>query len=45
MTAEERDKERDIQLEEIFRVMEEQKEIFGVNDVSNVQEQLNMYIQ
>jgi len=45
MTAEERDKERDTQLEEIFRVMEEQKEIFGVNDVSNVQEQLNMYIQ
>ena len=45
MTAEEREKERDTQLEEIFRVMEEQKEIFGVNDVSNVQEQLNMYIQ
>jgi len=48
MSAEERDKERDIQhrqLEEIFRVMEEQKETFGVNDVSDVQEQLKMYIQ
>ena len=48
MTVEERDKEREIQrrqLEEIFRVMEEQKEKFGVNDVSDVQEQLKMYIQ
>jgi len=48
MTEEERGKERDIQrrqLEEIFRVMEEQKEVFGVNDVSDVQEQLKMYIQ
>jgi len=48
MTEQERSKERDIQrqqLEEIFRVMEEQKEKFGVNDVSDVQEQLKMYIQ
>ena len=48
MTAEERDKERDMQLrqlEKIFRVMEEQKETLGVNDVSDVQEQLKMYIQ
>lgn len=48
MTAEERNEEREIQrrqLEEIFRVMEEQKEKFGVNDVADVQEQLKMYIQ
>ena len=48
MTHEERSKERDIQrqqLEEIFRMMEEHKEKFGVNDVSDVQEQLKMYIQ
>jgi len=48
MSFDERNKERDIQrrqLEEIFRVMEEQKEKFGVNDVSDIQEQLKMYIQ
>jgi len=48
MTAEERSKEREIQrqqLEDIFRVMEGQKEMFGVSDVSDVQEQLKMYIQ
>jgi len=48
VTAEERDKERDMQLrqlEKIFRVMEEQKETLGVNDVSDVQKQLKMYIQ
>jgi len=48
MTAEERDKEREIQrhqLEEIFRVMEEQKDTFGVKDVTDIQEQLKMYVQ
>jgi len=48
MSQEERDKEREIQrrqLEEIFRVMEEQKDKFGVNDVMDIQEQLKMYIQ
>jgi len=48
MTAEERDKEREIQrrqLEEIFSVMEEQKDTFGVKDVTDIQEQLKMYVQ
>jgi len=48
MSQEDRDKEREIQrrqLEEIFRVMEEQKDKFGVNDVTDIQEQLKMYIQ
>ena len=48
MTPEERNKEREIQrrqLEEIFRVMEEQKDKFGVNDFADVQEQMKMYIQ
>lgn len=48
MSDEERSQEREIQrrqLEEIFCLMEEQKEQFGVNDVSDVQEQLKMYIQ
>jgi len=48
MTPEERGQEREIQrrqLEEIFRVMEEQKDKFGVKDVADVQEQLKMYIQ
>jgi len=45
MTAEERDKTYSINSwKRIFRVMEEQ-ETFGVNDVSDVQEQLKMYIQ
>ena len=48
MTPEERSQEREIQrrqLEEIFRVMEEQKDKFGVNDFTDVQEQMKMYIQ
>jgi len=48
MTPEERGQEQEIQrrqLEEIFRVMEEQKDKFGVKDVADVQEQLKMYIQ
>jgi len=48
MSAEERCKEREIQcrqLEEIFCLMEEQKDTFGVKDVSDIQEQLKMYVQ
>lgn len=48
MSEEERSKEKDIrrqQLADIFRVMEEQKEKYGVKDVSDIQEQLKMYIQ
>jgi len=48
MTTEECMKEREIQrhqLQEIFQVMEGQKDMFGVKDVSDIQEQLKMYVQ
>lgn len=48
MTQEERNQEREIQhrqMEEIFRVMEDQKDKFGVNDMADIQDQMKMYIQ
>jgi len=48
MTQEERNQEREIQrrqLEEIFHVMEDQKDKFGVNDMADIQDQMKMYIQ
>lgn len=47
MTQEERNQEREIQrrqLEEIFHVMEDQKDKFGVNDMADIQDQMKMYI-
>jgi uncharacterized membrane protein YccC len=48
MTREQRDEEREVQrkqLEEIFRLMEEQKEKFGIKDADDVKEQLKLYVQ
>lgn len=48
MTKEQRDLEREVQrrqLEDIFRMMEEQKEKFGMSSVDDVRHQMRLYIQ
>lgn len=48
MSSEQRHREREIQrqqLENIFKLMEDQKERFGVGSVDDVQEQMKLYIQ
>lgn len=48
MTREQREQERAIQrqqMEAIFRLMEEQKEKFGITSLDDVHQQMNMYIQ
>ena len=48
MTKEQRELEREIQrkqLEDIFKLMEEQKEEFGISSVDDVQEQMKLYVQ
>jgi hypothetical protein len=48
LSREQQEEERAIQrrqLEEIFRLMEEHKEKFGVSDVDDVKEQMKLYVQ
>jgi len=48
LTRQQLEEEREIQrrqLEDIFRLMEENKEKFGVNDVNDVQDQMKLYVQ
>lgn len=48
MTKEQRELEREVQrhqLEEIFRMMEEQKEKFGMSSVDDVRQQMRLYLQ
>ena len=48
LTRQQLEEEREIQrrqLEDIFRLMEENKEKFGVNDVDDVRDQMKLYVQ
>jgi DNA topoisomerase VI subunit B len=48
LSQKQQEEEREIQrrqLEDIFRLMEEHKEKFGVSDVGDVKEQLKLYVQ
>jgi len=48
LTRQQLEEEREIQrrqLEDIFRLMEDNKETFGVNDVNDVQDQMKLYVQ